>query len=101
MTVPGGGGSGGPTIVIKGGNTITTNQRNLTFDASGSFSPAGNNPLTYTWVSLNDRSIVFNGSSPIVNVQVGLIPGQYLFQLTVTDSKGNSATAIVTVNWSI
>ena len=94
-------GNSNPVIVIKGGNVITTNQRNLTFDASGSYSPSGNNPLTFTWVALNDRSLIFNAASPVVNVQVGLIPGQYLFRLTVTDSKGNSSSTIVTVNWSI
>jgi hypothetical protein len=103
VTVPGGngGGNSNPTIVIKGGNVITTNQRNITLDASASFSPSGNTPLTFVWTSLNDRAIITNAGSAVAQVQVGLIPGQYLFQLTVIDSKGNSATAIVTVNWSI
>ncbi len=103
VTVPGGGsgGTSNPTIVIKGGNIITTNQRNILLDASASFSPTGNTPLTFVWTSLNDRAVITNAGSAIAQVQVGLIPGQYLFQLTVIDSKGNSSTAIITVNWSI
>ena len=103
VTVPGGngGGNSNPTVVIKGGNVITTNNRNVTLDASGSFSPTGNNPLTFIWTSLNDRAIITNAGSAVAQAQVGLIPGQYLFQLTVIDSKGNSSTTVVTVNWMI
>jgi len=103
VTVPGGngGGNSNPTIVIKGGNVITTNNRNVTLDASGSFSPTGNTPLTFVWTSLNDRAVITNAGSAVAFAQVGLIPGQYLFQLTVIDSKGNSSTTIVTVNWMI
>jgi hypothetical protein len=108
VSVPtsGGGGSGGsqaPTIVIAGGNTINTGFRFITLDASKSFSPSNNGPLTFLWTSLNDRATISNASQAVTNATLGL-PGQsgsYLFQLTVTDSKGNSSTQIVTVNLTI
>ena len=101
VTVPAGGGGGGgggnPIIVLAGGNTINTNFRFVTLDASKSSSPAGNNPLTFTWVSLNDRAVINNANQAVTQVTLGVQPGSYLFQLTVTDSKGNSATQLVTV----
>jgi hypothetical protein len=96
-----GGGTTPPTIVIKGGNTINTNFRFITLDASGSFSPQGNNPLQFVWVSLNDKAFITNANSATPSVTLGLTSGVYLFQLTVIDSKGNQATAIVTVNFTI
>ena len=74
--------------------------RFFTLDASGSTSPGGNNPLTYLWQSINDNALVINASAPRTQVQLGTIMGSYVFRLTVTDSKGNSSTAIVTLNLS-
>jgi hypothetical protein len=93
-----GGGNQPPTIIIAGGPTINTGTRFLTLDASKSVSPSGNNPLTFVWTSLNDRALILNANSPMPSVQLGTVSGAYIFQLTVTDSKGNSATAFVTVN---
>jgi hypothetical protein len=100
VTVPAGGGGGGgqgPIIKIVGGNTINTGFRFVTLDASQTTSPSGNTPLTFTWVSLNDRAVINNANQAVTQVTLGVQPGSYLFQLTVTDSKGNQATAIVTV----
>ena len=57
----------------------------------------GNNPLTFVWTSLNDRALIINANSSMPSVQLGTVAGSYIFQVTVTDSKGNSATAFVTV----
>jgi len=101
-TSPGGGGSSTPpTIVIQGGTTINTTVRFLNLNASSSFSPGGNNPLQYVWTSLNDKAFITNANSPTPSVTLGLTSGVYLFQLQVIDSKGNSAIAIITVNFSI
>lgn len=93
----GAGGGAGPTIVIAGGNSQSTFTRFITLDASGSSSPAGNTPLSYKWVSVNDRALVLNANSPTPSIQLGVIADVYLFDLTVTDSKGNSSTATIAV----
>ena len=94
----------GPVVVIAGGNTITTIFRQLTINASGSYSPSGNNPLTYQWTSVNGTASIVNPNSPTPSVILGNIAGGldqsggvYLFNVTVTDSKGNSSTATVAV----
>jgi hypothetical protein len=92
-----GGGNTPPTINIAGGPTINTSTRFLTLDASKSVSPSGNNPLTFVWTALNDRSLIINANSSTPSVQLGTVAGSYIFQLTVTDSKGNSSNAFVTV----
>ncbi len=96
--------SQGPVVVIAGGNSITTVFRQLTINASGSYSPQGNNPLTYLWTSVNGTASIVNANSPTPSVILGNIAGGldqnggvYLFNVKVTDSKGNSTTAIVTV----
>lgn len=86
-----------PVIVIQGGNTINSYNRYLTLTASAS-SPGGNNPLTYLWTSVNGTAAVLNATSASTQVQLGTVDQAYVFQLTVTDSKGNSASTIVTVN---
>ncbi len=106
VTVPAPSGGGGtspstPVIVIQGGTTVNTNFRFITLNAAGSYSPTGNNPLSFVWTSLNDKAFITNPNSPTPSVTLGLTSGVYLFQLTVTDSKGNQATAIVTVNFTI
>ena len=86
-----------PTIVISGGNTITSYERYLTLDASKSTSPVGNNPLSFLWTSVNDRALIINATSSMPQVQLGTVAGSYVFTLTVTDSKGNTASTTVTV----
>jgi hypothetical protein len=108
VTVPtgggGGGGNQGPTIVVNGGLTQTTTSRFITLDASKSTSPSGNNPLTFLWESVNDRATISSANQGITPAVLGgaptvpgaVQPGSYVFKLTVIDSKGNTATAIVT-----
>jgi hypothetical protein len=86
---------------VAGGLNQNTIFRFITLDASKSFSPSGNNPLTYKWVSVNDRSLVLNANSPTPNIQLGMFGDVYLFNLTVTDSKGNSSTVVVAVKLTI
>lgn len=107
LTVPvtpanNGGGGGGPTgppptVVIAGGPVIQTNVRTIRLDASQSSSPAGNTPLTYLWQSVNGRAAILDPTSPTPTVYLGNLFGDYYFTVTVTDSKGNQATATVDV----
>jgi hypothetical protein len=89
-----------PVINVAGGLTQTVYNRYVNLDASASVSPGGNTPLTYLWQSINDNSVVINSTAAVTQVQLGTIMGSYAFRLTVTDSKGNSSTAIVTLNLS-
>jgi len=100
LSVTVGTGSQPPVINVAGGLTQTVYNRYVTLDASASVSPSGNNPLTYVWQSINNNALVINSTSAVTQVQLGTIMGSYAFRLTVTDSKGNSSTAVVTLNLS-
>ncbi len=95
----GGGSQNGPTIVIAGGDRIETIVRLITIDASGSFSPEGKGPLTYRWTTSNTDSAVLDPTSPTTRVQLGIVEGDYVFDLTVTDSAGQSTTKSVVVSF--
>ncbi|MEO7145168.1 MAG: OmpA family protein [Bryobacteraceae bacterium] len=86
-----------PIVVIQGGPVIQTVVRDLQVDASQSSSPAGNNPLTYFWTSRNTSAAVANPTSPTPTVHLGELYGDYFFDLTVTDSKGNKTTGTVDI----
>ncbi len=78
--------------------TIAFPASTAVLDGSGSYENGGS-ISTYQWqqVSGPSHSSISNGSA--VSTQAdGLIPGQYVFQLTVTDSKCVSANSTVTVN---
>lgn len=106
LTVPVGpssGGGTGPTVVVSGpgctaSGSITvcqTANRQVTLSLSGSSSSAGNTPLTFLTVSNNLSAAVLNATSANPSVQLAELAGDYFFTVTVTDSKGNSTTAIV------
>jgi K319L-like, PKD domain/OmpA family len=95
VTVGGGGGGGGGPIVVTN-QSVYTNSRYLSLDASGSFSPTGDAPLTYFWSSVDGRAAI-QPSTPTPSVFLNLGTGPWVFEVTVTDSKGKSATAQVTV----
>ena len=95
---PGTGPSGPPpTIVIAGAPSITTVVRTLALDATQSFSPAGYGPLTYKWTSRGNRASISDPNSPNPIVYLGNLYGDYFFDLTVTDARGNTATASIDV----
>ena len=90
-------GSGGPIIVFPS-DFIYTTVRDITLDASGSSSPAGNTPLQFFWtVRGTDQAVIYNRTSATPGVYLSKAPGNYIFDLTVTDSKGNSTTKTLTV----
>ncbi len=86
-----------PVVVVAGGTTFTTIYRFIYPDASGSYSPIGNTPLTYHWTVRNNAAVIINADSPTPIIEFGIIGGTYQFDLTVTDSKGNSTTQLITV----
>jgi hypothetical protein len=91
------GGGTGPIIVFNPGNFIYTTNRDLALDASGSSSPAGNTPLQFYWTSRGDKAVIYQKTSPTPRIYLPGSTGNYVFDLTVTDSKGNSATQTLTV----
>src|SRR5262249_22795019 len=86
VNVPGGGGGPGPVIVLP--DTLFVDNRYFILDASGSFSPQGNNPLKFFWSSTDGKAAIANPSSSTPNVWVNIGTGPWVLQLTVTDSKG-------------
>jgi LysM repeat protein len=88
-----------PTIVFAHGEEFDTIYRLIRLDASQSFAAPGNGPLTFFWTVRNSAAAILNPTSATPDVQLGLIAGIYVFDLTVTDAKGNTATKSVTVNF--
>jgi flagellar motor protein MotB len=89
-----------PTVVIAGGNFQETIYRDIIIDASQSFSPIGNNPLTFFWTSRQNTAVILDPDSPRPRVQLPLNAGQdHLFDVVVTDSKGNRTLVTVTIRY--
>ena len=87
-----------PVVVFASGATVTTTVRTLTLDASQSYSPAGNTPLTYSWsIAAGNGSSITGANTATPTVTVGVPDGEYDYLCTVTDSKGNVASAVVHV----
>ena len=54
-------------------------------------------PLTYSWRSINTMAAVLDPASATPTVQLGELYGDYPFEVTVTNSKGQTAKAVITV----
>ena len=89
--------SGPPAVVITGGPRETVDRRHIYLDASGSTSTAGNTPLTYHWASQNYLASIFGQDTATPEIVLAPLEMDFVFQVTVTDSKGNSSTDSITV----
>ncbi|HRP30597.1 MAG TPA: hypothetical protein PKV73_01845, partial [Agriterribacter sp.] len=93
-----GGSAFSPPVANAGTNqTITLPSNSVSLDGSKSTAPAGS-ISSYVWTKVSgpsSGSIVSPGSSK--TSVTGLVEGSYQFQLKVTDNKGGTATAIVSV----
>jgi hypothetical protein len=96
-----------PVIVISGGPSITIQSpefqplpasMNFTPDASNTYSPAGNNPLTFAWTSSSAGVSIAGGNTAKPTITVAT-PGNYVVNLAVTDSKGNVTNQVVALDW--
>lgn len=85
----------GPVIVIKGGTSQTVDRRHFYLDASASTSPSGNTPLTYHWDAYNSQATIFNPNSATPEIVLLPLERDFVFLLTVTDSKGNATTTTI------
>lgn len=102
--------AGGPVIVVSGGLNITTAQKQIGIDASGSTSPS-KSAITYSAMQVAPSSA---GSTPgattgipqAANISPSGIPGVFLvtfgggkgtyaFQITATDSGGSTIQTVV------
>jgi K319L-like, PKD domain/Periplasmic copper-binding protein (NosD) len=110
-TAPSGGGGGttpppsGITIVIHGPggatsstNTFTVTQGQVALDASQSTS-SNSGGLSYSWQPVAGSSVgIPGGNTATPFIQLGK-PGTYQVKLTVTDSTGATASAVVTLQY--
>jgi hypothetical protein len=96
-----------PVIVISGGPNITIQSpefqplpasMNFTPNASNTYSPAGNNPLTFAWTSSTAGVSIAGASSATPTITVST-PGIYIANLAVTDSKGNVTNQVLVLDW--
>jgi hypothetical protein len=62
-------------------------------------SALGNTPPSYLISSRNNQALVINPTSASTPVQLGVLKGNYLFDVTVTDSKGNKTTITIDVQY--
>jgi hypothetical protein len=90
-------GNSGPVIVFASGDILYTSTRDVRLDASGSSSPSGNTPLQFYWTVRENKAVIYQRTSSTPQVYLPGTPGNYIFDLTVTDSKGNSTTKTLTV----
>ncbi|MEJ0083041.1 MAG: PKD domain-containing protein [Puia sp.] len=76
---------------------ITAPASSVTLNGSGSSDPDGN-IATYSWTAVSGPgSVTINNSNTATPSVVGLKPGGYIFELTVTDNNGATAKDQVTV----
>jgi hypothetical protein len=94
---PGTGDGNEPVIRLGHGNVIETNVRHNMLDASATFSPSGDVPLTFQWTVRNGQAAILSPNSPQTIVQLNQLIGDYYFDLTVTDAKGRRSTTTVIV----
>jgi hypothetical protein len=79
--------------------TLSTVQPEITLSAANSYSGTGT-PLTYDLRVLSGVASVSNGDTASPRVQFNGGPGPYVFQLTVTDTMGNTSSDVVTVMYN-
>ena len=84
--------------VADPGPNVETIYRSLTISGVNSSDPDGL-PLTYRWRPLEKTAVVLDPNSATTRVQLGEQFGQYAFELTVTNSKGISASKTLIVNF--
>lgn len=84
----------GPQIVISA--PFNTVSRQIELDASKTTDDSGTS-LTFTWRNVNKSAVLLNPNTPVVGVQFTEGPGDYFFEVTVTNGNGQTAKKTVTV----
>lgn len=97
---PSGTPGGKAPVAVAGPQGLKTTLPEVTLDASGSSDPDGN-PLTFSWVSVGRPMNISDPKTAKPRVQfLGEGFGDYTFEVTVTNSKGASSTARVTISYA-
>jgi hypothetical protein len=77
--------------------TIIAPASSVNLNGSSSYDPDGS-ISTYTWVMVSGQgSVTISNGNTAIPAVIGLSPGVYIFQLTVTDNSGASSTDQVTI----
>lgn len=84
------------TVAVLGPRGLRTVQRELVLSTRGSQSSTGQ-PLAYSLRSVQGNAAIIGGDTSTPRVQFSGGPGPYSFELTVTDTNGNTATDFLTV----
>lgn len=86
-----------PVAVVEP-TALTTAVRQVQLNGSKSFDPEGGE-LTFSWRVASGSAALMHGSTATPTAQLAGGAGQSTFELTVTDPKGASDTAAVTVTY--
>ncbi|MBK7289824.1 MAG: PKD domain-containing protein [Chitinophagaceae bacterium] len=85
-----------PVAVAGNSQTITLPNSSVTLNGSLSYDPDGT-IVSYNWTKLSGPSAVINSNNSAITTVSQLTQGVYLFQLTVTDNIGATASSNVQV----
>lgn len=86
----------GPKLVINvPANTVS---RQIELDASKTTDDSGTS-LSFSWRNVNKSAVLLNPNTAIAQVQFTEGPGDYIFEVTVTNGKGQTAKQSVTVTY--
>lgn len=86
----------GPQIVINAPTNTVSKQ--ISLDASQTTDASGTS-LSFVWKTVNKSAILLNPNTAVATVQFSEGPGDYTFELTVTNGNGLSARKFVTVTY--
>lgn len=96
------GGNQGPLpegLQANAGPDFATGQSEIMLDAVLSTVPPGTT-VTYRWRSVSGAGNILDPNSPQTRVQLAGNAGDYVFELTITDSSGNTSTDQVRISYS-
>ncbi len=86
-----------PPVADAGPDQTTSNTAGVSLDGSASYDPDGT-IVGYEWVQISGAGgVTLVNSNSAHPTLYGLQPGAYVFELTVTDNNGATATADVTI----
>jgi hypothetical protein len=100
------GGTGGPgepggnqSPVANAGSDFSTAQSEVLLNGTSSSDPDGDT-LTYNWRVVSGAANLINATSATPRVQFSGNFGSYVFELTVTDTEGATATDTITISFT-
>jgi len=81
---------------VSAGSDITANT-GRTINLSGTANDPDGDSLTYAWTQTAGINVTLSSTNQLTTSFTGSTKGSYSFQLTVTDSRGASASSVVSV----